>query len=126
MTWGYVTDGLSIPTNDQLKGALCEYGPLTVAIFGDGAWIFNQGDVINDIPNQTTSPSVNHAVVLVGWDDTVPVTGTLTKGAWIIKNSWGTGYGIKANGVGTGFLYIAYNTNNLGYSAAFVVAAPPS
>ena len=125
LTWGFVTDELSIPTNDQLKGALCEYGPLAVAIFGEQAWINNEGDVINDIPNQTTNPSVNHAVVLVGWDDTLPVPGTpTTTGAWIIKNSWGTGYGIQANGVGTGFLYIAYNANNLGYSAAFVVAAP--
>jgi C1A family cysteine protease len=117
-TWGYVTNGLNIPTNDQLKDALCTYGPLTVAIFGETTWIFNEGDVISDQPNDTTNPKVNHAVVLVGWDD--------VKSAWIIKNSWGTGYGIPANGVGTGFLYIAYNSNNLGYSAAYVVAAAPA
>ena len=116
-TWGYVTDGLSIPTNDVLKAALCEHGPLAVAIFADPAWFFNEGDVINDSANQVTNPQVNHAVVLVGWDN--------NKGAWMIKNSWGTGFGIQVNGIGTGFLYIAYNTSNLGFSAAFVVAAPP-
>ena len=68
--------------------------------------------MIHDQPNDATDPSVNHAVVLVGWDD--------SKGAWIIKNSWGTGYGIQESG----FLYIAYQHQNLGYSAAYVVAAP--
>ena len=117
-TWGYVTNELGIPTNDQLKDALCKQGPLAVAMFAEVAWMFNEGAVIDDMPNDASDPQVNHAVVLVGWDD--------SKGAWIIKNCWGTGFGIQANGVGTGFLYIAYNTNNLGYSAAYVVPAPPS
>ena len=123
LTWSYVTDQQSIPTNEQLKGALCDQGPLAVAIFGESAWINNEGEAINDFPTDPDNPIVNHAVVLVGWDDTVPVPGTVdTKGAWMIKNSWGTGYGIS----GSGFLYIAYNNNNLGYAASYVVPAPAS
>jgi hypothetical protein len=118
-TWSYVLQNTSLPTKEQLKAALCDHGPLVVAVFGNQVWINNDGAVINDptpAPTPSGLPSVNHAVVLVGWDD--------TKQAWMIKNSWGTGYGIPdANGVGTGFLYIAYGTVNLGYSAAYVVAA---
>jgi len=53
-----------------------------------------------------TSHQINHGVTLVGWDDAT--------NAWIIKNSWGTGWGMS------GFMYIAYDSNNIGYGAAWV------
>jgi C1A family cysteine protease len=115
-----VAGSAAIPSNDDLKDALCQYGPLVVAIFGDTAWHANQGDVITDtasgFKDNTGSLAVNHAVVLVGWDDSQ----NNNNGAWIIKNSWGTGYGIQDSG----FLYIGYNYQNLGYSAAYVVPGP--
>jgi C1A family cysteine protease len=45
-------------------------------------------------PQSVCSPNWWHCILLVGWDD--------GKGSWIIKNSWGTGYG--DNGYG----YIPY------------------
>ncbi len=132
-TWGYVLDGFSQPTTDQLKAALCTYGPIAVAVSASPtAWNFNSGDVITDIPNGAVGSDgkvANHAVVLVGWDDEQVWSDSSGnhKGAWMIKNSWGTGYGIPdANGVGSGFLYVAYGYNNLGLAAAYVVAAPPA
>jgi len=44
--------------------------------------------------------TINHAVVLVGWDDAL--------GAWIIRNSWGMGWGEY------GYAYIAYDNCRLG------------
>ncbi len=47
----------------------------------------------------------NHAVVLVGWDDTVSASNfknATTNGAWIAKNSWGSSWGDN------GFFYISY------------------
>ena len=32
---------------------------------------------------------LSHAVALIGWDDSKYVPGTSTKGAWLVKNSWG-------------------------------------
>ncbi len=116
VTWGYVSpDGKdAIPSVPDLKTALCTYGPLAVAVNGNSVWFGNQGDVINDFPNNPQS-GVNHAVVLVGWDD--------SKQAWLFKNSWGE-WGIQVNGAGIGFGYIAYGANNFGWGAAWVVAAP--
>ena len=112
--WGYVSDNANaIPSDDDLKKALCRYGPLAVAITAQSAWFGNQGDVLDDQPNDLSVP-LNHAVTLVGWDNTL--------GAWIIKNSWGTGNGVHVNGESTGFLYSKFGYNNLGYSAAWVIA----
>ncbi len=44
----------------------------------------------------------DHAVVLVGWDDNKEVPGATTKGAWIVRNSWGSSWGDG------GYFYISY------------------
>jgi hypothetical protein len=49
---------------------------------------------------------VNHAVILVGWDDDY--------GAWRLKNSWGTGWGES------GYMWIQYGISNIGTNAAYV------
>lgn len=46
------------------------------------------------------SDEINHAVLLVGWDDVL--------GAWILKNSWGERWGEG------GFAYVAYGSCRLG------------
>ena len=46
----------------------------------------------------------NHAVLIVGWDDT-KCSG---QGAWIVKNSWGEGWGEN------GFFYIKYGCCQIG------------
>jgi len=52
-------------------------------------------------PNQPGS--INHAIDIVGWDDTL-----CTNGAWICKNSWGPGWGDH------GFFYINYSFCGIG------------
>ena len=112
--WGFVNStGQDIPTDSDLKDALCQYGPLAIAINANSAWMGNQGAVISDFPNDL-SQGLNHAIVLVGWDNNL--------GAWLIKNSWGPTCGIVVNGANTGFMYVKYGSNNIGYSAAWVVA----
>ena len=59
----------AIPPDSDLKQALCTYGPLAVAVKADQlTWMGNAGDVIQDFTNDPNA-SVNHAILLVGWDD---------------------------------------------------------
>jgi hypothetical protein len=60
--------------------------------------------------NEGSNADINHAVTLVGWDD--------SQQAWRIKNSWGTGWGES------GYMWIAYTANKIGYAASWVQAKP--
>lgn len=104
-SWGYVNNATPIPSVSALKNALCEHGPLAVAVAVTPAFQAYK----NGVFNENATANVNHGVTLVGWDD--------SKKAWKIKNSWGTGWGES------GFMWIAYGSNKIGYGAAWVDAS---
>jgi len=103
-TWNTVRDDTYIPSVSDLKQALCEHGSLAVAVTVTELFQAYTGGVFNE----NSSQNVNQAVTLVGWDD--------SKKAWLMKNSWGTGWGEN------GYMWIAYNSNSIGYAAAWVDA----
>lgn len=93
-----------------LKQALCSNGPVAVRMwahsaFGDlsGDWVW-----VDNFPGDGKRKT-NHAVLLVGWDD--------SKQAWLIKNSWSDAWGDN------GYAWIRYGTSNLGYEGAVWVQA---
>ena len=55
----------------------------------------------------------NHAVIIVGYDDTYPASNFMegheppADGAWIIRNSWGTNYG------NDGYFYLSYSDKTI-------------
>lgn len=106
--WGFVA-GTGLPTVAQLKAALVQYGPLSVAVMATGAFQAYTGGVFNG-----TASGLNHCVTIVGWDD--------GKGAWLIKNSWGVGWGLS------GYMWIKYGANGIGSHAVWVQAkvTPPA
>jgi C1A family cysteine protease len=84
-----------------IKNAL-QNGPVPCAIYCHSDFSYYGGGCYQG----GASGSVNHGVCIVGWDDSV-----CPSGAWIVKNSWGTGWGEA------GFFYIAYGDSNIGYGA---------
>lgn len=102
-------------TTDLIKDALMDYGALSVSMWWpDDPVYYNSGDYTYYCPDSVGESGYlwsNHAVTLVGWDDTKAVTGGPQPnppgpGAWIVKNSWSTGFGES------GYFYISYYDTN--------------
>jgi len=104
INWGFVTAKYEIPSVSEIKDALYQYGPLSVAVNATPAFQAYTGGVFNE----NSSGNINHAVTIVGWDD--------EKHAWLIKNSWGIWWGEN------GYMWIDYDSNKIGYAATWVQA----
>jgi cathepsin L len=103
VTWDYVNyPPDKLPSVPQLKAALLEHGPLAVLIRIDEPLKAYKGGVFNE----RNPGTVNHAVLLLGWDD--------RKKAWLLLNSWGTEWGEG------GYMWIAWGSNNVGMYAAWI------
>ena len=112
----YVQDVLFVPKrtgptdNDQIKMALMTYGALYTGIYWDSS--YESGKNYYYVG---TYPYGNHAITIVGWDDTYSANNFKFKppgdGAFIIKNSWGT-HDKYGNEVGEeGYYYVSYYDN---------------
>jgi predicted secreted protein len=109
----FVDKANNIPTQQQIKTALIQHGPLAVCITATDALQGYAGGVFDE----GSTATINHVVTLIGWND--------DKQAWIIKNSWGPTWGEEAGGMQgqKGFAYISYTKgNNIGYAAAWIDA----
>jgi C1A family cysteine protease len=102
-SWYYVGDSSSMPSISSLKQAIYDHGPISVAVHVNSAFQNYTGGIFNSCTNSIP----NHAVVLVGWDD--------PGGYWILKNSWGTGWGES------GYMRITYDCSNIGYYASYPI-----
>ncbi|HME41928.1 MAG TPA: C1 family peptidase, partial [Syntrophorhabdales bacterium] len=90
--WSWVASPGTTPTTNALKNALYTYGPLvtTMAVYSD---FFNY---VTGVYKYTSGSLAGyHAIIIVGYSD--------TGGYFIVKNSWGTGWGEA------GFFRIAYS-----------------
>ncbi len=112
MGWVEPINGVS--TVIETKRALLKYGPVVIGIeIPDSSqfWAL-KGDAVFNEDKTDYSVAAAHIILLVGWND--------SRKAWLIKNSWGTGWGNE------GFGWLAYGSNRETKSGRqYVVARMP-
>jgi C1A family cysteine protease len=105
-SWAYVGSEEAVPTIDSIKQAIYSYGPISAGVYvGPKFQAYSSG-----IFNTNESGTINHAIVLVGWNDDLGPD----NGYWILRNSWGTSWGQS------GYMYIRYGISQVGYAANFI------
>ncbi|MBN1130880.1 MAG: hypothetical protein JXA71_17965, partial [Chitinispirillaceae bacterium] len=95
----YVSDIRIFSSTSDIKNALMTHGAL-------GSYMYYSDTAYHSSTNSfyySGDSASNHAVTLAGWDDTRSVSGAPNNGAWLIKNSWGTGWGDN------GYFWISYS-----------------
>lgn len=110
------TQGKDITIDDSdiksIKKLIMNYGAVTIGIDGGSSQdVYFYGGTLPQ-NTQGTWPSVNHDVVIVGWDDNIAKekfndAGVTRNGAWIMRNSRGKSAGIN------GYFYVSYCETNM-------------
>jgi C1A family cysteine protease len=109
--WSYIGQPGREPSIWELKTAIKNYGPIAVAVNG------SFGDYRGGVFDKCNQAQSDHMVNIEGWDD--------IRQAWLIRNSWGPGWGEG------GWGWIKYTDsqgrkcNRIGEIAAFAVLAVP-
>lgn len=110
-SWAYVGGQSQTPSVDQIKQAIYEHGPVSVAICAGPSFSNYTGGVFATDESSRCSPYLaNHAVILTGWDEALQ--------AWRLRNSYGSGWGES------GYMWIRYGTSNVGYETNFISYIP--
>jgi Papain family cysteine protease len=105
INFGFVSQSPLMPSRiDEIKSALSKHGAIITSLVATPRLqSFGGGNVYNE---PLYGYQTNHAVVIIGWDD--------TKRAWLIKNSWSERWGDN------GFAWIDFNSSNIGVMSLWV------
>ena len=99
----------------SIKAAIQARGGTASMMYWDQTNYFESGDVHSYYYAGSSGP--NHGILLVGWDDAYPRANFQVSppldGAWLVKNSWGTGWGDE------GYFWISYGDAALQTAVVF-------
>jgi len=104
--WRRVQDPLGSGGVERIKQAIYQYGPVVACVYVNNPFFAYGGGIFNACEDGP----INHAIALVGWDDTQG-----REGVWILRNSWGPGWGED------GYMRIEYGCNDVGTWTCYVV-----
>jgi cysteine proteinase RD21 len=113
--WGFADSngGQGVTSAADIKAAIMAYGAVGCAVAADGAfesWGDNAPDMSNPFMG-SGSTDLDHDVILVGWQ---------ADGSWILRNSWGSAWGVG------GCMAIAPGANLVGTESVFAVLEAPA
>lgn len=97
----WYTVGENLENIDVIKEALMTHGAIGTCVMA-----FNLDSDWTHYYERSNPP--NHAVTIVGWDDT-KVTQAPEPGAWLVKNSWGGSWGLD------GYFWLSYYDAHAGH-----------
>ncbi len=113
-----------VPCNDidAIKTAIMTYGVVDAAVYVGSAFQGYSSGIYED-SNTTCNASpcyyapTNHAIALVGWDDSPPEGGG---GVWILRNSWGESWGEG------GYMRLRYTSARVACAVSYLVYREPA
>lgn len=103
----YYASGYPYPSVSTIKNRIQNYGAVAAAVYANSSFQYYSSGCYTSCYNY----SVNHAILLCGWDD----NRCGSTDVWRLKNSWGTSWGEN------GFMWIKYGCSRVGYAACYVV-----
>ena len=93
-----------------IKQMIMDYGSVSTSYYAADAPYYLGGYQYCD-----TERTTNHAITIVGWDDSISASSFSVEapgdGAWLVKNSWGTGWGLN------GYFWLSYYDVTIGDNA---------
>ncbi len=115
------------PSNvEAVKSSIMTYGATEMSMYYRSIYMQYISGVgfyncVGDFKSSSGATLINHAVTVVGWDDTISASNfrdtPAGDGAWLIKNSWGS------NLKGDGYFWMSYYDTNI-YDFTEIVAKP--